>query len=359
MAAAPAHQRAGPPGRPQLLASAAPETEAAAPVAPRQPALPGFRLGTTLYRRSYDLTDAVDGFAERVLGVQGLGLRRGQERLVNWIGDRRFWDRGHPLVGPSHLAVLRERLRPGDLILTRKEGYFSNIAMPGHWKHALIYVGTPAERRAWFSTPGVAAWVAGSGVGESCFDALLRRCHGPVYEESCGQDDAAGAAVLSSDGRGVGFDALEACAQVDSLAVLRPRMDRLALAQALDTAFGFVGFPYDFLFDFSCDQSFICSEVIYKAYHRGPMRGGLALRTRNIAGRDSMPTNDLAQLYSERRATVDQDLELVVYFEGDEHLGEAFEASEPRFAESWARSAWEESLAALRSRLLPGQSAAS
>jgi hypothetical protein len=342
------------------LRPAAPSEPAAgrsAPVVPGPPDLPGFRLGTTLYRRSYDLTDAVDGLAERIFGIRDLGLRRGQERLVNWIGDRRFRDRGHPLVGPAHLAVLRERLRPGDLILTRKEGYLSNIAMPGYWKHSLVYVGTPAERRAWFSTPEVAGWVAGSG--ETCFDALLRRCHGPVYDESCRQDDPAGAAVLSSDGRGVGFDALEACAQVDSLAVLRPRMDRLALAQALDTAFGFVGFPYDFLFDFSCDQSFICSEVIYKAYHRGPMRGGLALRTRTIAGRDSMPTNDLAQLYSERRDTVDQDLELVVFFEGDEQAGEAVEAPEPRFAGSWARSAWEESLVALRSRLLPWQRAVS
>ncbi len=303
---------------------------------PERPELPGFRLGTELYRQSYGLSSAVDALIERIFGIREPGLRRAQERLANWIGDRRFRLRRTPLVRAEQRAEVGARLRPGDLILTRHEGYLSNLAMPGFWKHALIYVGTPDERRAVFDDPAVRAWAQSQGAPD--LETLLARHHGPAHAQ-CGAQG--GPAVLSADGRGVGFDALDPVLRVDALAVLRPRMAPVALAQAFDTAFGFVGFPYDFLFDFACDQSFICSEVIYKAFHRGPMHGGLALRTRNIAGCASMPTNDLAQLYAERRGTPEQDLELVVFLDGDERAGEAVEAPEPAFATSWKRSAWE------------------
>ena len=46
-------------------------------------------------------------------------------------------------------------------------------------------------------------------------------------------------------------------------------------AAAILRAFGYVGRPYDFNFDFRTDAALLCSELVYKPYKPSPGRQGL------------------------------------------------------------------------------------
>lgn len=305
-------------------------------VAPR---IPGFGAGTWLYRKSYDLTSLLDSAVERLLGVGEARLRRRHERLAQQVGDIRVAGGDRALISPEQVAAVARTLQPGDVVLTRKEWYLSNLAMPGYWKHSSVYVGTADERRRFFDCPEVAAWVRKQGFEDGCFESVLRARNPAAYATN-EASDAEPSCMIESAGDGVCLSPLQTIATADSLAVLRPRLRKATLARAVARAFQFVGTPYDYLFDFSCDKGMICSEVVYKAYRRRPQESGLHLAVREISGRLAMPTNDLAKFYARRRSTAEQDLDLVVFLDGDHESGRAEHGSELDFARSWKRPVW-------------------
>ncbi|MCB9533084.1 MAG: hypothetical protein H6698_02000 [Myxococcales bacterium] len=302
--------------------------------------LPGFKAGTWLYRKSYELGSLLDAAAAKLLGGREPQIRRKQEQLVNRVGDLKLVARTAPLISLTQVADVARLLQPGDLLLTRKEGYLSNAAMPGFWKHATVYVGTPSERRRMFSTPEVRAWVRAGGIPSGNLETLLKQLNAGAWRATRAASLRTVRPVVESNSDGVCMSTLESVALADSLAIVRPRLDPLALAQAIARAFSFVGRPYDYLFDFSCDRAMICSEVVYRAFCAGPNRAGLALQVREISGRLAMPTNDLVMFYARRRGDAAQDLDFVAFLDGDEEQGRADWAAELDFARSWKRHVW-------------------
>jgi hypothetical protein len=263
-----------------------------------------------------------------------------QAGIAEWMGDTRLAPRGRALVTPAQVAALGSALEPGDILLVRREWYLSNIGIPGFWPHAVLYVGTPVERRRAFAGPDVAAWVEARGQAGGDFEALLARTHPAAHEQALATDGGAPRRTLEAISEGVVFTTLEHAAGADHVAVLRPRLPAVEKAAALLRAFGYAGRPYDFNFDFRTDAALVCSELVYKAYEPGPGRQGLRLPLVEVLGRPVLPPSEVARLFDTEFGTPAAQLDLVRFLDGQESAGVAVEGDVEAFRQSWRRPKW-------------------
>ena len=250
-----------------------------------------------------------------------------QKGVAEWMGDTRVV-RGHTfLITEEQIAKLAPQLEPGDMLLERREWYVSNVGLPGFWPHTALYIGDAAERARYFDDEQVRAWVRGQGRADGDFEALLRERHAAIYPRA--------QRVIEAISEGVSFTTLEHSAAADSLAVLRPRASKRDKAVAIARAFGFIGRPYDFNFDFHTDSSLVCSEVIYKAYE-----GSVTLPTAELAGRVTTPPNDIVREFDQTLGTPAQQFDFVLFLDGHERRRAALPATLSDFRSSWRRPKW-------------------
>jgi LmbE family N-acetylglucosaminyl deacetylase len=264
-----------------------------------------------------------------------------QKGVSTWMGDTRVRRGDSALISTAQIAALPARLQPGDVLLERREWYLSNLGLPGFWTHAALYVGTPEERRAFFDDPDVRALALAEGQADGDLEALLAR-RSPEAVTASRAADAAGhpPRVLEALSEGVSFTSLEHSAAADSLAVLRPRLDRRARAVALLRAFHYAGRPYDFDFDFRTDSSLVCSELVYKAYEPGPGMPGVRYDLEEIVGRRIASPNGMARQFDAEAVAGKAQVDLVLFLDGSEPAGRADEAGEAAFRSSWKRAKW-------------------
>jgi len=72
--------------------------------------------------------------------------------------------------------------------------------------------------------------------------------------------------------------------------VLRSTLPATEIASAIGEAFGHLGKPYDFEFDFNNSSRVVCTELVYRSYHhRGPVFFSLTKRL----GRFTLTGDDL------------------------------------------------------------------
>ena len=90
------------------------------------------------------------------------------------------------------------------------------------------------------------------------------------------------------------INALEKSLYADHLAVLRPNVSRNELTAALVEAFGHVGKPYDFELDFNVTSRIVCTELIYRSFHR---RGGIEFTLIKRLGRFTLSGDDIANQF--------------------------------------------------------------
>lgn len=275
----------------------------------------------------------VDGGARLVFPVQ--------KGVSEWMGDTRVLHGSHYLIAPDQIAALAPRLQPGDVLLERREWFLSNIGLPGYWPHAAIYVGTAQERAALLDDPEVRAWVTAQGVADGKFEALLKSRYPAAYGAGDAADEHGNRfRILEAMSEGVVFTTAEHSVAADSLAVLRPRLSRLAVAKALLKAYGYHGRPYDFDFDFRTDAALVCTELVYKAYAPDAGKPGLDLPLRTIAGRPVLTPNDIVQQFDESFGSAGQQFDLVAFLDGQARADRAAEADLARFRASWRRPKW-------------------
>lgn len=134
-------------------------------------------------------------------------------------------------------------LKPGDVLVTRKDTALTNYFLPGFWPHAALYVGDMKVVEA-----------LKDGVRERSLDSPFGN---------------------------------------DALAVIRPRLDQEAIHVALQRARVHVGKPYDFDFDFTRADRMVCTEVVYRSYEGV---GGIEFQLKRRAGRETLAAEDLLQL---------------------------------------------------------------
>ncbi|HEY5999193.1 MAG TPA: YiiX/YebB-like N1pC/P60 family cysteine hydrolase [bacterium] len=264
-----------------------------------------------------------------------------QAGVSEWMGDTKVKRRHTDLVTHEQIRSLQPALRPGDILLERREWYLSNVGLPGFWPHAALYVGTPAERRSFFGGPQVQAWVRARGGADGDLEKLLERRHPAAYALAVRAQEAGHAPrVLEAMSEGVVFTTIEHSASCDSLAVLRPRLQPVEIAEALLRAFGYSGRPYDFDFDFLTDDALVCTELVYKAYEPSPGYRGLRFALGTVLGRPVVPANGIARQFDQEYGTDAQQTDLLLFLDGQEREGRAVEAPLEEFRRSVLRPKW-------------------
>jgi hypothetical protein len=215
-------------------------------------------------------------------------------------GDLLFAARAHLFKGVSRIKKpeahlikfsadqkrqVYDALEPGDIILTFTAGYISDIFIPGAFKHAITFVGSPRVRQDTGLSADRLAWVPD---GER--DALLKSI--AVATLPSGQQ----ADVIEAVGEGVIFNHLGHImdTHINRLLVLRPQVSNEQRTQALANVFLFLGDEYDFKFDFADASKQVCTEVVYRAFNgKGPIQFSLVER----AGHETLSADDIANNY--------------------------------------------------------------
>jgi hypothetical protein len=261
-----------------------------------------------------------------------------QKGISNFAGDAKVYRINNSLITDRQIREIAEELKPGDIILERREWYLTNIGIPGFWTHAAIYIGSPAEREKFFNSEEMDSLLKGMGV--KSVEDILRKSSGRY--KHCLTPDSYGHVprVIEAIGEGVLFTTIEHSASCDSIAVLRPRLSKREIALALIRAFRYSGRPYDFDFDFLTDSALVCTELVYKSYEPGKNREGLVFPLEKIMGRSILPANGIAKLFSDEVKYNKKQLDFVLFFDGIEKSRKAVRSTEKKFIASHKRPKW-------------------
>jgi hypothetical protein len=172
-----------------------------------------------------------------------------------------------PALTRDGLGELRRQLQPGDVLLCRAESKLTAALLPGFWAHAAIFLGSQTE-----------------------LAALARGAGGPsVAAEVPWRSDSPGWVVEAVSPR-VRVATLEECLRADHVLVLRSHLPPAQINAAVQEALRHVGKPYDFEFDFGCSSRVVCTELIYRSFHR---RGGCVFPLVKRLGRYTLTGDDI------------------------------------------------------------------
>ena len=244
------------------------------------------------------------------------GWYRASSAVSTLVGDTKIREPRHgaALITPDMLAALRPRLRPGDIIVERRNWYLSNAFLPGYWPHSALYVGTGADLRVLGldQDPRVAKHFA-----------------------EFSRPDAAGhaRAFIEAVSEGVVFSTAEhSIGEADSVGVLRPRLTTDQIKEVIGRAFSHAGKPYDFDFDFFSADKLVCTEVVYRAcgsYIDFPLV--------DILGRKTLPAVEIVRHWASPAGA--PQLEFVAFLDGDEVTGRCVERDAGALKDSITRPA--------------------
>ncbi len=265
-----------------------------------------------------------------------------QRGTAEWLGDVRTRRIGHYLVDSAALdAVSAETvLQPGDILLSRKNWYLSNVGLPGFWPHGLLYTGTPARFDAYFDDPEVHAWLQTQPGQPASLGAHLARVAPDAWADFRAGHEGEDWKVIEAVSEGVVFNTW-AHAAGDYLAAMAPQLGKVARARALTRAFEMFGRPYDFDFDFATDDAVVCTELVWRAWRPEGDAPGLDLPLVRVAGRMTLPANELVQAFDAQADDPDAALRFVFFIDARERQQAVVVADEAAFRSSWRRAKWD------------------
>jgi len=236
-----------------------------------------------------------------------------QSMLSEMIGDLRIV-KDEPLITVRQVKEeIAPKLQPGDIFLERRNWYLSNAFLPGFWPHSALYVGTAEDLRA---------------LGIADHPEVKRHWADYVRLAPDGEPHT----IIESVSEGVIFNSATESMHADHVVVLRPRLSRDQIAQAVVRAFSHTGKPYDFEFDFFTSDKLVCTELLYRAYE-----GMLHFELVRIMGRDTLPALEIGRKFAREKDAAGRELEFILFMDGDKGTGRARLAGIDAFIESLDR----------------------
>ncbi len=265
-----------------------------------------------------------------------------QAQVAEWMGDFRVKRAGKYLIRPDHTNEMAAELVPGDVMLSRKNWYLSNIGLPGFWPHAALYVGSNEDLATTYDNDGdVLDWIESETGRKTTFSRYLAESFPLAWRErSLSETDAESLVVIEAVSEGVSQSSLYHAAG-DHLAVLRPQLPLWVKARAIARAFEYLDRPYDFDFDFATDNTLVCTEVVWRSYRPMNQEPGLDLEPIRVAGRPTLPANEIARAFKVEYGTSDEQFDFVFYLEGRERSADAVLADVHTFMKTVDLSKWE------------------
>jgi len=262
-----------------------------------------------------------------------------QSRIAEFMGDARVRRIGVYLITRQQLEDMRRHLQPGDLMLCRKNWYLSNVGLPGFWPHAALYIGTPGAFDAYFDDKEVREHVRDISGRDMTLGQYIRDRWPAAAAVHLSTDQGQPHEVIEAISEGVVVNTL-AHASGDYLAVMRPKLGKLAKAKAMIEAFSHVGKPYDFDFDFATEHALVCTEVVWRSYRPAKDKPGLTYKLVDVVGRKTLPANEIARTFSEEHGKPGAQMEFVYYLAGREKQRKAVIAEESEFLETYKLTKW-------------------
>jgi hypothetical protein len=199
-----------------------------------------------------------------------------------------------PALTPEVLARLRSHLRTGDVLLIRAEKKITSAILPGFWAHAALFIDGAAGLQSF----GIAA-----------------RPTVEKHSASLSKLDEGLGCVIEAITPRVRICSLQSVLFADHVVVLRPRLSAEYLRVGVTEAFQHIDKPYDYEFDFNVSTRIVCTELIYRCFHkRGPIEFKLIKRLgRYTLSGDDMMNQWLASVdSSEEDSTAGFDLVALV-----------------------------------------------
>ncbi len=225
-------------------------------------------------RMRVDVRRVWNTFRRDLLSRALYGLQKAVSRLVSEIYTR---PSHHPQLPDPVAGELRAILKPGDVLITRKEHALTNYFLPGYWPHAALYLGQGEQ----LIELGIAEHV-------NIKPRWLRLLECDMHEPR---------RVLEAMKDGVWVRSLKSPFDSDALAVIRPRLPTADIAEALSRGMFHEGKPYDFDFDFTRSDRLVCTEVVYRSYEGV---GGIRFQLKRRTGRLTLAAEDLLQMALDR-----------------------------------------------------------
>ncbi len=238
-----------------------------------------------------------------------------QKEVAELFGNTKLRRIGWYLITEEQQAEIDAQLQPGDVIVTRKNWYLSNVGLPGWWPHGILYLGAPHRLVAWADDPDVDAWVAQQPGGHASFEEYMQARFPRWWRKYQLGEEGHQYRLLEAYNPGVVLSTMEHSSG-DSLAALRPNLPKVAKVQAIVQAFSHLGKPYDFDFDFATDHALVCTEVIWRAYRPADGKEGLHLPLIDVAGRRTLPANVIVERFAD--GTDRSQFDFVLFVEADE-----------------------------------------
>lgn len=209
------------------------------------------------------------GVGRDLFGRALYGLQKCVSRLIS---DRYVRSDHQPALPSVVDQELEQFLKPGDVIVVRKEHALTNYFLPGYWPHAALYIGTVDELR----------------------DMQLNT-HQNVesrWSQVEDVDTSRPNRVLEAMKDGVRVRSLSCPFRSDAIVILRPQLSSEQIAEAIGRGFFHTDKPYDFDFDFARSHRMVCTEVVYRAFEG---IGGMQFELTRRAGRMTLSAEDLLQ----------------------------------------------------------------
>jgi hypothetical protein len=269
-------------------------------------------LETVRTHRVSPTRDQIRKLFERVKQDLYSPVYTAQAFVSTWIGDTKIVEQ-KPLIAHGQIEEIEKELRPGDILLERRNWYLSNAFLPGFWPHAALYVGRIEDLRR---------------LGIEDAPHVRRRLELYLKPAADGKPNT----VIESVSEGVVFNSLAHSMHADHVAVLRPRLPEEQIAQAIVRAFSHQGKPYDFEFDFFTSDKLVCTELVYRAFE-GMIHFGLV----RVMGRDTLPAIEIVRKFSRERSDGNRQLDFVLFLDGIHRQERAVRADEEEFCRSAGR----------------------
>jgi hypothetical protein len=280
---------------------------------------------------AHGMTTSPGSFAKDTLSRMTRGISwvwfPAQKGVAEALGDTRVVAADRRMISDAQIEEATKRMKPGDLIVERRNWYLSNIGLPGFWPHTALYVGDVDEVR--------------SQLGNRFIDELQRAY--PAAVKTWRQADAEGHAmrILEAVSEGVVFNSAPHSLGADYAAAIRPRLDDDQRRAFLRASFEHFGKPYDFDFDFRTDDTIVCSELVYKALESSAPRTTQGIEMESILGRPVLSPNRLVAFVDEHLGDERPPFEFVFYLEGIEQERRAYFRDVSSFRKSHRRPKWD------------------